>query len=424
MKRLCFLLVGLLGWLGEASANVRPLLEIIALKPPATTVRLEPKRPAASDAIVYYRVRRGDSIGSLANRFGVTTRAIKLATGITKNSVRPGETLKIPLEKSALEPERPARLPPGAFWYTVKRGDTLSGIQDRFNFDLVDLVNANPALRSLDQIYLGDRLLIPGDTAGVYIILKKNQDLLDVAANYGVALDDLIRANARAGAMQFRAGDYLVLPNIDADSRMEQLLERREAEEAIRTQARFELAKKRIAAARATLALQAKNRAAQAAQAAKARERLRASQRRSVASRVRRATATYSFPSYGGGYIWPMRGSITSGFGRRAFWIGGSNFHTGLDIAAPYGTPIYAAKGGYVQESGYGYFGLNIWINTGAGVQNIYGHMSRTAVYAGQYVQRGQLIGWEGCSGICTGPHLHFEIRVNGSPVNPLRYLP
>jgi murein DD-endopeptidase MepM/ murein hydrolase activator NlpD len=426
VKRLCFLIVGLLCCLSLARATVGSPLEIISVNPPATTVRLEPKRPTASSAIVYLRVRRGDSIGSLANRFGVTPRAIKLATGITKDTIRPGETLKIPLEKTALEPERAVRLPPGAFWYTVKRGDTLSGIQDRFDFDLVDLVNSNPALRSLDQIYLGERLIIPGDTAGAYIVLKDNQDLLDVAANYGVGLDDLIRANTKMGFAGFQAGDYVVLPNIDAESTMARLEKRRDAEEALRTQARFELAKERIAAARAELARIAKVRSAQAAQAAaqaKARDRLRATQRSSV-SQVRRATASYSFPSYSGGYIWPMRGSVTSGFGRRGFWIGNSNFHTGLDIAAPYGTPIYAAKGGYVQESGYGYFGLNVWINTGNGVQNIYGHMSRVAVYGGQYVQRGQVIGWEGCSGICTGPHLHFEIRVNGTPVNPLRYLP
>jgi murein DD-endopeptidase MepM/ murein hydrolase activator NlpD len=421
VKRFCLLFVGLLCWLGVAWAGSP--LEIISLSSPATTVRLEPKRPAASSAIVYLRVRRGDSIGSLANRFGVTPRAIKVATGITKNMIRPGEILKIPLEKTSLEPERAVRLPSGAFWYTVKRGDTLSGIQDRFDFDLMDLVNSNPSLRSLDQIYLGERLIIPGDTAGAYVILKKDQDLLDVAANYGVGLDDLIRANTKMGASGFQAGDYLVLPNVDAESSMERLEKRRQAEEAVRTQARFELAKERIAAARIELARSAKLRAAQAAAQAKARDRLRATQRSST-SRVRRATSAYSFPSYGGGYIWPMRGSITSGFGRRGFWIGGNNFHTGLDIAAPYGTPIYAAKGGYVQESGYGYFGLNVWVNTGNGVQNIYGHMSRVAVYGGQYVQRGQLLGWEGCSGICTGPHLHFEIRVNGTPVNPLRYLP
>jgi murein DD-endopeptidase MepM/ murein hydrolase activator NlpD len=423
VKRLCFLLLGLLWCLGAANANVAASLEIISLSPPAATVRLQPKRPTASSAIVYFRVRRGDSIGSLSNRFGVTPRAIKLATGITQDTIRPGDILKIPLEKSALEPERQVRLPPGAFWYTVKRGDTLSGIQDRFDFDLMDLVNANPALRSLDQIYLGERLIIPGDTAGAYIVLKQNQDLLEIAANYGIGLDELIRANARIGLGNFAAGDYVVLPGVDAESSMARLEKRRAAEEALRTQARFELAKERIAAARAELAAQAKVRAAQAAASAKARERLRVAQR-TTTSRVRRATAAFSFPSYSGGYIWPMRGSITSGFGRRGFWIGGNNFHTGLDIAAPYGTPIYAAKGGYVQESGYGYFGLNVWVNTGNGVQNIYGHLSRVAVYGGQYVQRGQLLGWEGCSGICTGPHLHFEIRVNGSPVNPLRYLP
>jgi murein DD-endopeptidase MepM/ murein hydrolase activator NlpD len=119
-----------------------------------------------------------------------------------------------------------------------------------------------------------------------------------------------------------------------------------------------------------------------------------------------------------------MRGVITSGYGRRGFWIGNSNFHTGVDIAAGYGAPIYAAHSGYVQQAGYGYYGLNVWIDAGGGVQNIYGHLSRLTVYAGSYVQRGQLIGYEGCSGICTGPHLHFEVRVGGQHVNPLRYLP
>ncbi len=427
MRKLFFLMALMVGAFGIAQAAALPAtLELIRLSS-SKTVRLEPKRPNASSVVIYYKVRRGDSIGNLANRFGITTRAIKLSTKITKNSIYPGEILKIPLQKTDLEPEREARLPPGAFWYTVKRGDTLSTIQNRYDFTQMDLVNANPALRSLDQIKLGERLIIPGDTEGAYVILKKGQDLMDVSANHGVDIDDLIRANNSRNLSVLQAGDYVVLPGIDADATLARLEERRDAEEVVRIQARFELAKERIAAARAELAVQAKNRAALrllSVQAQnKARERLRNAQRSST-SRVRRATASFSFPSFRGGYIWPMRGTITSGFGRRGFWIGSSNFHTGLDIAAPYGTPIYAAKGGVVQQSGYGYFGLNVWINTGGGVQNIYGHMSRTAVYSGQYVERGQLIGWEGCSGICTGPHLHFEIRVNGSPVNPLRYLP
>ncbi len=426
VKTLRFLLVLLLGFFDVSSFAARSPLELIPLNSSAV-VRLQPSRPVASSVMVYLKVRRGDSIGSIANRFGVTARGIKLATGITKNTIRPGDVLKIPLDKSVLEPEREVRLPPGAFWYVVKRGDTLSTIQSRFDFTQMDLVNANPALRSLDQIRLGERLLIPGDAEGAYVVLKDKQDLMDVAANFGVEIDDLIRANNAGNLSALRAGDFVVLPGVDADATLKRLEDRRDAEEAVRIQARFELAKERIALARAELAVQAKNRAsarvAAQAQASKARERLRVAQR-SSSSQVRRATASFSFPTFRGGYIWPMRGSITSSFGRRGFWIGSSNFHTGVDIAAAYGTPIYAAKGGLVQQAGYGYFGLNVWISTGAGVQNIYGHLSRVAVYSGQYVERGQVIGWEGCSGICTGPHLHFEIRVNGSPVNPLRYLP
>jgi murein DD-endopeptidase MepM/ murein hydrolase activator NlpD len=427
VRKFLFCLVLMLGLFGVAQVSAfRSPLELIPLNSPKT-VRLQAKRPEASSVVIYLRVRRGDSIGSIANRFRVTPRAIKLETGITKNTILPGEILKVPLKKADLEPTRVARLPPGAFWYTVRRGDTLSTIQSRYDFTQMDLVNANPALRSLDQIRLGERLIIPGYSYGAYLVLKEGQDLMGVAADYGVEIDDLIRANNAGQVGALRVGDYVVLPGVDANATLKRLEDRRDAEEAVRIQKRFELAKVRIAEARAEIALQAKSRAAARlvaqTQASKARERLRVAQRTS-SSQVRRATASFSSPTFRGGYIWPMRGTITSSFGRRGFWIGSSNFHTGLDIAAPYGTPIYAAKGGLVQQSGYGYYGLNVWISTGSGVQNIYGHMSRTAVYSGQYVERGQLIGWEGCSGICTGPHLHFEIRVNGSPVNPLRYLP
>ena len=204
---------------------------------------------------------------------------------------------------------------------------------------------------------------------------------------------------------------------MSADARAKRLEQRRAAEGLVRVQAQFEQASLNKARARASLSAQA------ATRSAAARANLRSAQRSQTAL-VRRASANYSFPSYGGGYIWPMRGVITSGYGRRGFWIGSSNFHTGVDIASGYGAPIYAAHSGYVTQAGYGYFGLNVWINTGGGVENIYGHMSRAAVYAGSYVQRGQLIGYQGCSGICTGPHLHFEVRVGGRHVNPLRYLP
>ncbi|HEX2864126.1 MAG TPA: M23 family metallopeptidase, partial [Deinococcales bacterium] len=163
-----------------------------------------------------------------------------------------------------------------------------------------------------------------------------------------------------------------------------------------------------------------------AADSARKREQLRVAQRLNV-QKVVRVAASYHPPvlPQGGGYAWPLRSfQVTSGYGSREFWIGSSNFHTGVDLAAPTGTPIYAAHTGQVIEAGWGDFGQDVKIAVGDGVVNIYGHMSAVATSPGAQVGRGQLIGYVGCTGICTGPHLHFEVDVNGQPRNPYGYLP
>jgi len=120
----------------------------------------------------------------------------------------------------------------------------------------------------------------------------------------------------------------------------------------------------------------------------------------------------------GAGLIWPIHGPVTSEFGPR--WGG---FHPGIDIAPPYGTPIAAAKNGVViyagPEGGYGNFVL---IDHSGGLVTGYAHQSRLAVAQGQTVTQGQVIGYEGSTGDSTGPHLHFEVRINGSPQNPRSY--
>jgi murein DD-endopeptidase MepM/ murein hydrolase activator NlpD len=119
------------------------------------------------------------------------------------------------------------------------------------------------------------------------------------------------------------------------------------------------------------------------------------------------------------GLIWPVSGPLTSGFGMR--W---GRMHTGIDIAAGYGAPIVAAKSGTVISAGWnGGYGQATIIDHGGGFSTLYGHQSRIAVSDGQTVSQGQVIGYEGCTGHCTGPHLHFETRVNGSPQNPINYL-
>ena len=119
------------------------------------------------------------------------------------------------------------------------------------------------------------------------------------------------------------------------------------------------------------------------------------------------------------GLIWPVSGPITSPFGPR--W---GSFHPGIDIGVPYGTPIEAAASGTViycgWESGYGNL---VVIDNGGDLATAYGHQSRIAVSCGQHVDQGQVIGYVGCTGYCFGPHLHFEVRINGSVVDPLGYL-
>jgi hypothetical protein len=120
------------------------------------------------------------------------------------------------------------------------------------------------------------------------------------------------------------------------------------------------------------------------------------------------------------GFLWPARGGLTSRFGWR-----GRRHHDGIDIAAAPGSPVVAAKAGRVSFSGwYGGYGRTVVLDHGRGVKTIYGHASRLLVRRGQVVRRGQLIARVGCTGHCSGPHLHFEVRVHDRAVNPLAALP
>ena len=121
-----------------------------------------------------------------------------------------------------------------------------------------------------------------------------------------------------------------------------------------------------------------------------------------------------------GTFAWPLSGPITSPFGMR--W---GTLHPGIDIGVPTGTPIHAAGSGTVVWCGWmsGYGNL-VMIDHHNGLATLYGHQSRIAVGCNQEVSQGETIGYVGCTGFCTGPHLHFEVRVNGTPVDPLGYLP
>ncbi len=125
-----------------------------------------------------------------------------------------------------------------------------------------------------------------------------------------------------------------------------------------------------------------------------------------------------------GSWQWPSPYTdITSPFGYRS--LDGGEMHPGVDIGCPIGTPVYASNNGVVEEAGWNSGGYGNWIkiNNGNGIETVYGHLSRPVVHAGQTVSKGQLIGYSGDTGHVTGPHLHYEVRINGRPVEPTPYM-
>jgi len=125
-------------------------------------------------------------------------------------------------------------------------------------------------------------------------------------------------------------------------------------------------------------------------------------------------------------YIKPISGGrLSSGFGRRnAPTRGASTYHKGIDWATPTGTAVMASSAGTVVKAGWGSgYGYVVYINHADGRQTRYGHLSKVLVSTGQTVSQGQKIALSGNTGVSTGPHVHFEILINGSQVNPMGYL-
>jgi murein DD-endopeptidase MepM/ murein hydrolase activator NlpD len=123
--------------------------------------------------------------------------------------------------------------------------------------------------------------------------------------------------------------------------------------------------------------------------------------------------------------LWPVVGRITSSFGEREDPFNGEGaFHSGVDIACSFGEPVHVAADGVVESAAMGNgYGREIVVDHGHGIHTIYAHLSGFAITAGQHVTRGQTIGFVGQSGRSTGPHLHYEVRVENTPVNPHKYM-
>ncbi len=148
---------------------------------------------------------------------------------------------------------------------------------------------------------------------------------------------------------------------------------------------------------------------------------------KALEAEVRRLQALYALTARDLSMIWPASGGwISDYYGNRLHPILGYNrFHSGIDYAANRGSPIKAAESGVVIFSGTnGGYGLCVIIDHGGGISTLYGHSDKLLVKVGQNVLRGDTIALVGSTGVSTGPHLHFEVRVNGETQNPLDWLP
>jgi len=362
---------------------------------------------AAKKGWVLYRVRPGDALAGIAARYGVDPRHIMWSSGLRNDRLQVGQELRIPLVAAE---ERPPRVPPGVEAYRVRPGDTLASLAQRFGLSPLELVSANPSLESLDRLVVGSVLYIPKGAKGLLVALPEGETLVDLARRFGLSPVQVARANGIQDPTELRAGDLVLLPGIEAKTTYQRLLAKQEAER----QARLEAERKRQEELRRLAEERRRREALRQAQLRQAQVRQAQVQR----PQVRRVSYQE------GGMRWPLSGfRITTYFGQRGAF---QRYHTGIDLAAPHGTPVVAAKDGQVQVAGWSSFGygFHVILDHGGGVETLYAHLSRIAVRPGEWVEAGQVVGYVGSTGWSTGPHLHFEVRVNGVPRNPLAYLP
>ncbi len=380
---------------------------------------------------VEHIVETGESISLIAQKYHVSIATICQLNDITeKDYVYPGQRIKIKATPSGdnknkiIDDYQP-------IYYTVKAGDTLWTIAQEYSVTLEGILAVN-YLNDKDVLSVGQKLEIPA-IGGVnskkmiqtveYSVVK-GDSLWNIAEKFNVKMTDIINANQLQNVTQLSVGQKLNIPSTPSAIAAVQARTTTTTSASEVTEKTGEKPQDLTHYVQKGETLWGISRKYQVnIQNITSANNITETSRLTVGQKLIIPNVRYSSISPRS-FVWPVNGLITSQFGMRT--LGGRrDYHTGIDIDGNTSTSIRAAESGKVSFSGYinGY-GNIIIIDHAGGYSTVYAHNSSNLVKEGQNINKGDLIGKVGATGNATGSHLHFEIRENGKPINPLSYLP
>ena len=387
-------------------------------------------------------VIKGESISTIAQKYRLPVETICQLNQISqKDYIFPGQRLTIKVneqvlselasqvetatnQQSAAENDH-KKSEPETIYYTVKVGDTLWDIAQKHCVSMEGIVAVN-YLNNKDKLSVGQVLQLPaigGENIAKQTLeytVAKGDSIWTIAQKFDVKMHEIINSNELKNITQLSIGQKLNIP-VSASAAQQgtttttssTIVQKSEVKDVVhyvqKGESLWQISR------RYDVSLQSITKANGISE----NSRILVGQKL-VIPNARTVPGSGSSPSF----VWPLNGLITSHFGNRI--LGGRNdYHTGIDIGCSSGTSIRAAESGKVSFVGcLSGYGNTIIVDHAGGYSTVYSHNSSNLVQTGQTVSKGDVIARVGATGNATGPHLHFEVRVNGKPNNPLNYLP